>query len=167
MGHFPITIERESFQHRQGSKAYHAFVASNVDGKSVVIYRYGKINAFGQLQIKKFDTLASALSEMNGKIRSKTGGRGYESAKGREHFTATTPDQFRSIVGPQLFAKFGADNLLHLSPDFDTSKVSDPPPAIYDEDGRSVPVETDKYHVPDVPVSIEERRAKNPNFGIF
>jgi len=172
MSVFPITIIRESLRHRQGTKAYHLLRIMTASGPALTINRWGKTEAWGEIQIVRHDSMAQATTAYNQEKREKEG-RGYSVYMMARSDNADDFEEFKKVLGPQYFSQLGVDNLRHLSPDFDTTGVREPPLEtewVKDEKTgkvRPAGIDTSKYHVPEPEPTVEDKRVKNPMWGMF
>ena len=134
---YPMKVTSETLEHGGGTKAYHIYSVQTADGPTLVIYRWGKVGAFGEIKTEQHPHAAAARDAMEKKRRSK------ESNGYREK--AFTPEKkvedvaaLRGALGLALFEKIGKTNLNFLDPDIDTSRMRDVDPPSYDEDGNKL-----------------------------
>lgn len=137
MSVYPISIEEISLHHKGGTKAYHLIILASENGKSVVVYRYGKIGVFGQMIIERYDTVLAGENAFHKKLREKqNGGYGLIAMPTRSSVLLDAAE-LKQRLGRALAPVFGPDNYLHLDPDFDIAGVKSSRPE-YDEDGAKI-----------------------------
>ena len=130
--HYPVRIERVSLKHKGGTKAFHLYVISNIQGKSLFVTRWGRIGAFGSIKVEEFDTRKEAEKAFGKKLNEKTS-RGYRNDNNGGEI-ANAQDEFSTKVGMILFNKLGAKAVNHIDPDYDTTGMREVDPPQYDEE---------------------------------
>lgn len=175
MSEYPIRIEDTHYKHSGGTKFYNISVIHNAEGKSVVVYRFGRVSQFGQIQVFEFGDLASARKAADKKERSKTGSSGYRQDGPTSETVVSSSKTLPAQMGVGLFNKIGKSAINHLDPGFDTSKMREIDPPTLNEDGTRA---LDVRRKVDLSKEIEEMRQKerleverayddNPQFGMF
>lgn len=176
---YPILITKYDMPHKGGTKAYSLIFASNADEQAILIYRWGKIGALGQMLVEKHDTLASARQAYDKELRQRER-KGYEIGRPISA-TATNQAELAAAIGRAVIAKIGADALRFLDADADTTGMREPDKVTVDEDGnflgKAAPrkVEVDLKEVErlkaqkaaDEKAALDAAFANNPRFGMF
>lgn len=172
---YPIKVTQQSYDHRGGTKSYHFTLIEAADGKSVVIFRYGKKGQFGQVLTETYETAKAAWKAYEKKEGEKIKG-GYQPVSHQVTKTATDPTQIVGTVGMALFNKIGAKAVNHIDAGFDTSKMrQEADPATLDEEGRKVGDTSRRADVRDLLEQQKREEAEqaarayddNDEFGIF
>lgn len=173
---YPITVTQQSLDHRAGTKSYHFTLISNADGKSVLVFRYGKKGQFGQIIVNTYETVEKAEKAWASKEREKSGSTGgYTPISGRIVKTAVVSSDLVKTVGLSLFNKMGASAVRHIDPTFNTDGMRDVDPPTVGEDGRSTGDTSRKVNMTELKEQqrVEEEAraaqtyAENADFGIF
>lgn len=162
-------VSSRTLQHRSGSKEYHLLAIENkANGKAIIVLRWGKTNAWGQLQVHQGQRADIELL-WEGKTREKEKG-GYEQTKNKST-EVSIPSDVPKLIGPQYYKNIGADNLKFLDAGFDTSGVKDPVQTkfVKNDDGSFSADNTPRKSPPVKPVeeTFEERQARDPLWGMF
>lgn len=172
---YPIKVTQQSYDHKGGTKSYHYTLIEAANGKSVVIFRFGKKGQFGQLNVHEFDTPKAAWKVYEKKEEEKQKG-GYYPIGTQTVKVANSSSEIVPAVGMALFNKMGARAVNHIDPGFDTSKMrKEADPANLDEEGRRVGDTSRKADIRDLmeqqkrEEAAEAARAYDDNeeFGIF
>lgn len=160
MSTFPIKCQKLTMDHRGGTKSYHLLQLTNTDGEAILVKRWGKTGAFGQMDVRRGNAHDMA-SLWNAIHREKTSGlKGYEPGE-IKGFNAMTEDELKKFVTVPLWTKLGADNIKHVIPEASAIGVKDPEVIEWGEDGKPVPKKP--LEMPDT----ENRTKTNPNWGMF
>ncbi|WP_062120595.1 WGR domain-containing protein [Aureimonas sp. AU40] len=170
-----LRFERITLDHKSGTKDYHVYSICCAETKrSILIKRWGKVGAFGQIDVQTFDTNEGAVNEFWKVVRSKTTPRkGYE--EGAKKDDLGDADMVKTFLGIGVFTSIGADALDHLKAGIDTTGCKrGAKPANRDDDGNWIGdpppklVEVDEAAIERERISRETAaNAENPNFGIF
>jgi predicted DNA-binding WGR domain protein len=120
MNHYPITVESQSFNHKGGTKSYHLMLIKTNDGRAVVINRWGKTGAFGEMEVKEFTSIPEALKRWQAKERDKTR-NGYGPIGPTKSVVAAAPAELTKAIGLATFNKMGAKAVKHLDDGWDTA----------------------------------------------
>lgn len=171
---YPIKVTQQSFDHRGGTKSYHFTLIEAANGKSVVVFRYGKKGQFGQVITEIYETAKAAWKAYEKKEGEKIK-NGYQPIGSQTTKVANNSSVFASTVGLALFNKMGGKAVNHLDIGFDTSKMrQEVDPATLDENGRKV---GDTSRKADVRELLEQQREEaeraarayddNEEYGIF
>lgn len=175
---YPITVLKESARANSssGGKDYHLVLVKAANGKSLVIYRWGKKDQWGSgWDVKRFDTADEAEAAFRSKHREKMG---------REHrnrlpisglWECDNQLAFKARLGLQYFGQLGASNLHHIDPDMDVTGSREREVAEWDEnEGRAISAEERKRRAEAVKAlepkqeTVEERAAEtNSAWGMF
>lgn len=131
---YPITVESQSFDHHGGTKSYHLVMIQTSDGRCLVVNRWGKKGAWGELEVKQFDTVPAALKRWDSKEREKTK-RGYSPTTIRNKKVANDQSELTKAIGISLVNSIAPADVTFLDPTFDTSGMREPP-ANRTEDGE-------------------------------
>ncbi|MDE4297067.1 WGR domain-containing protein [Phaeobacter gallaeciensis] len=181
-GSYPVRIEAISLDHKGGTKSYHITKVTNQNGKSLVIYRWGKTGAFGEVMTEKFESASAADKAFEKKLGTKMKG-GYSPDAQHDPMPVDVNDfdGLRKKLGRPTMARLGPDHISHIDGDVDTSGVKDAETPRIGEDGRLNPqAEAEKRKR----LEEEKRKARkemerrqqqeyeaaytaNPNFGAF
>lgn len=163
---------RISLDHRGGTKSYHlAWISCEETGKSILMKRWGKKGAFGQLQVLTFGNSLGAWHAAQQMIGEKRRG-GYEVVS--ESSADNTRQTLGMFFGPAVWNGFGAENIEFLDADIDTSGMKRAAPAATrDENDRFTPT-APRHVVPDPDVirreeleRVRREQEANPLFGMF
>jgi predicted DNA-binding WGR domain protein len=165
---FPITVVKQTLEHRTHEKDYHQVLIRRPDGRSLLVQRWGRRGSFGQMQVLALpDALSSDLAYRE-KLREKES-RGYEPQPVRL-FTVATENELKKMLAT-VWLKLGADNIKHLLPDASTDAVRDPPPVAEwgtDKDGKPVLLNPVKPKaVKETEPTIADRVAVDPEWGAW
>lgn len=171
---YPIKSRALSLDHRGGTKSYHLMLIQANNGKCVVINRWGKTGAFGEMKVKTFDSVPAAEKAFSKKEREKTG-KGYSQTGASRETTAADGSELPRSIGLAVFNKMGAAAVKHLDPGFDTSGMREADNPQYDEEtGRKIDTarKADLAELMAAQKAAEEETAKqayadNPIFGRF
>lgn len=170
---YPIALRKKSMLHRQGSKEYHQVLITNGEGRAVLIQRWGKKGAEGQMSVEAFDGTERAVEKFDAKDRDKRR-NGYEHDPARDTISECVDEaEFRRKLGPVYLHKLGPKNLEHIAPGADASNVKDPdPPTEFDSNGRVVrkgyqPKHTFTDFVEPPKPTVEDHVRENENWGLF
>ncbi len=168
-----FTITKLTLEHRSGTKEYHLLLIENsLAQKSVLVNRWGKAGAWGQMKTERgtaYDMAQSYRTKLNEKE-----GRGYRVVSSKP-FTASSVEEAKTMIGINYWAQIGADNLQHVFPGVDTTGVRESKPAVWKEtpDGKYERDDKPEYSMPTEEDRREEERQKveeqkqNPNWGMF
>lgn len=174
-GMYPITVERQTFTHKNGTKSYHLMIVRNATGHAVFINRWGKIGQFGDLQVTPYNSHEAASQAWDRKEREKTRG-GYGATAATIETIAETPAQLPAAISLAVFAKMGPDAVKHLDPSYDTSSMREIDPPRLDEDGKLTGIDTTRKADISEALAAEKERQRiedenaykdNPLFGLF
>lgn len=140
MSSYPIKYHHLRAVHSGGTKEYNFHQFDTADGKSVVVFSWGKIDTFGQAEAFVFESLEAAAGKMNSKINSKIGGRGGYSIKGDQTISFENKiDLLSDIRLKMLLNAMGANALRHLDSTIQTSSAAkETPDQQRDENGNWV-----------------------------
>jgi predicted DNA-binding WGR domain protein len=138
MSVYPIKTRSISLDHQGGTKSYHLHMIEAANGHCVVINRWGKTGAFGEVDIKTFDSPVKANRAFDKKENEKTR-KGYSQVGSTRETTAADASELVKAVGMAVFNKMGAAAVKHLDPTFDTTGMREADPPQYDEEtGRKL-----------------------------
>ncbi|UIN38314.1 WGR domain-containing protein [Methylobacterium oryzae] len=170
---YPIALRKKSMLHRQGTKEYHQVLIVNGEGRAVVIQRWGKKNAEGQMRVDAFHHSDAAVAEFESKDRDKKR-NGYEHDPARDTIVQCDDEaDFRKKLGILYLSKLGPDNLEHIAPGADTTGVRTPDPQPeFDRDGKIVRKGYQPRHkftdfVEPAGPSVADEVAHNENWGTW
>ena len=175
MTSYPITFEAVHLKHQSGTKQYTIYLFKTDDGRSLHLNKYGKVGAFGQLQVLCYDTHAAGTKSFNSKERSRVSG-GYRQEGPLRGHIIDNAKELRDAFGLPVWSKIGKEAINHLDPTIDTSGMREGDPPRLDEEGRLTG--QDKPRVVDLAAEVEAEKARlaaesertlknNPNFGRF
>ena len=137
MSVYPITSKTVSLDHQGGTKSYHLHLIQNGDGKCVVINRWGKTGAIGEMKFEMFDSPVAAERAFARKETEKTR-KGYRQTNATREATANSQTELVKAIGTVYFNKMGASMVKHLDPSFDTTGMREMDGPDWDEDGNKV-----------------------------
>lgn len=155
---YPIAVRSMSMDHQSGTKQYHLMLIQNAGGKCVVINRWGKTGAFGEIKADCYGTVQQAEREFEKKERAKTR-NGYSPTGPSKSVEAPNAGELSRTIGIAAFNKMGANAVSHLDPGYDTSKMRDADPNRLDENGRLTG--EDKPRAADLSAELEEMKRKD------
>lgn len=176
MSVFPIAIRKKSMLHQQGTKEYHQVLVVTGDNRGMLMQRWGKKGAWGQMSTEVFRDVGQATAAFENKDREKRSGRsGYRHDPARDTIVECNDEaEFRAKLGRQYFFQAGANNLDFIVPGIDTTGVETVTPAEFEEvaPGRVVkkgyqPKHEFKDFVEPPKPTVEDQIAENPNWGMF
>nr|AJW30269.1 hypothetical protein pLM21S1_p151 [Sinorhizobium sp. LM21] len=133
MSIYPIKSRTITLDHRGGTKSYHLVLIEAANGNCVVINRWGKTGAFGEMKVETFDSPIKAQKAWDKKEREKTG-KGYAQKGGTRERSVAETSELPKIVDAMTFNKMGASAVKHLDPFFDTSGMREADDPQYDEE---------------------------------
>lgn len=170
-------VTRRTLRHRQGSKEYHFLAIDNVNsGESLLVLRWGKTNAWGQMQVH-VGTKAAMLHLLNTKTREKEKG-GYNQINNNTS-AADDVTAVKKLATVAYWSKLGADNIKKVMPEADTTGVVDPTEVEFEEDAKgnfkakhTVRPHPDFHETEEAKAAREEAEAKtkqaaDPLWGMF
>jgi predicted DNA-binding WGR domain protein len=168
---FPLKVTKRSFDHRGGTKEYHTLLiaASNGDERGLLVKRWGKTGAWGQLQFIGGDT-TRVTAEYDKVIREKSG-RGYSPTKQTDR-TVNSVAELREAVGPGYWREMGS-YLPDLLPDVDPAEFVGAKSAAeprWDDEGNPTGAGPRKPKLVDETppsMTVTEQIAANPLWGSF
>lgn len=137
MSVYPITSKTISYDHQGGTKSYHLHLIQAANGNCVVINRWGKTGAIGEMKIEMFDSPVKAQRAFDKKETEKTR-KGYRQNGPAREATAKDASEIVKAVGNVYFNKMGATAVQHLDPAFDTSGMREVDSPQWDEDGNKL-----------------------------
>jgi predicted DNA-binding WGR domain protein len=117
---FPITIDKLSLRHRSGTKEYHLVLVSNAKGHGLLIKRWGKAGAWGQLQMALYKS-ATATQAAFDKMRATKESRGYSIEVGHQHTESTDLAGFQKNLGAQYMPEI-ATHMAYITGDGETDE---------------------------------------------
>lgn len=123
MSAYPIGVKRLMLEHKGGTKFYEITMIDNCVGRgnSLVVFRWGKVGTYGDIQVHQVSSLDGA-EDLRRRKRYEKEGRGYRAmpspASRREIFKR---EELAGVVGPLIFSRLGAENVNFIDPDFDTT----------------------------------------------
>ncbi len=165
---YPMRIEHTDLVHGGGTKEYHLTLITTdaVSKNAMVILRYGKIGAWGTVQVMILPTARRAEDFYNKKLREKNG-NGYSATK--NHVINVVSDaEIARTLGERMMKEIPPADLLALDPDFEFTKssfseIEIPPNGAPDAPAAKIPEKE--------PEKTEEELkriyAANPLFGAF
>jgi predicted DNA-binding WGR domain protein len=160
-----IQVRKVSLRHRGGTKEYHLLcVVNDSIGHGIVVNRWGKTGAWGQMKTERDDGKKSFNSFL-AKLQEKEA-RGYSIYKDEAN-SYDTNEAAKSAIGMAYWPQLGAANILHVMPGIDTSGVREAEPVTWkEENGKFVPDDKPKHSMPSPEEELAEKKA-NPNWGLF
>lgn len=161
-----ITIRKLSMQHRGGTKEYHLLlVANSENGKGLLVSRWGKTGAWGQMKTEK-GTESDATRAFHAKFDEKST-RGYRTTADKTDGVHTY-EEAAKIIGMTYWPQLGAHNLEHVFPGVDTAGVREAKPATWKEtkDGKWERDDKPEHSMPSKDDELAEAKS-NPNWGLF
>ncbi|MFA9261814.1 MAG: WGR domain-containing protein [Undibacterium sp.] len=153
-----MQVTKITLDHKGGTKSYNLIVVdSNDSSRSILIKRWGKTGALGQMSShfgSSLDMNQVASDTVDEKTR-----RGYGIARS-DQFQADDSADLARHVGRTVWPKIGADAINYLDPGIDTTGWREPDAPTMPEDSKmgdkSVPREARKF----VPSAEDEARAQ-------
>ncbi len=146
MSSYPMTFQTVEYHHKGGTKRYFTTVVTTPEGSSLVVYRWGPMNAWGQIKVERFSSAVAAQKASESKLREKRSG-GYSQARLEVVQRALSEHEVEACFGKFLFAKIGSDNLKFLDPDMKVPDMKGSTP-LYDEDGKEFArVESEEWKI--------------------
>lgn len=177
---YPMLIEKVWLDHRGGTKSYQIMRVTAADGKSLLIWRWGKTGKEGQVQVFTLDDEQSACDAFKNKVKDRERSGYSERTNGTAPaFISTTAQdgsQLRLAIGVSTFYKLGTEAILHVDPDAKTDGVREPdlePEWEPDPDNpgkfRNTNVRPPRVIAEPKPVepTQEERVAADPLWGLY
>lgn len=165
-------LKRTSLKHRGGTKEYHLVLIVTPQQTGILIRRFGKVGAFGEVMVEQFNNALVAEANYCQLLLKKTAERkGY--SKTVSNSTECDFDELQKRIGRPLWAKLSPANIRFLNADADVTGVREPDPPRFDEEGRwlgnpeprkadlTAEIEAAKA------ARLEELRQKNPLYGRF
>ena len=138
MSVYPIKTRSISLDHQGGTKSYHLHMIEAANGHCVVINRWGKTGAFGEVKVETFDSPVKANRAFDKKENEKTR-KGYSQVGSTRETTAASADELVKAIGMAVFNKMGAAAVKPLDPSFDATGMREADPPQYDEEtGRKL-----------------------------
>lgn len=165
---FPVTIRKWSATHGGGTKAYHLLSIETADNKALVVRRFGKVGAWGSLQVIPFSDVGLALKDYDDKRDDKMRG-GYHVGATSSSKKADSLEEVKKLIGAQYWTQLGPTNLDFIFPGIDTKGVKEPEELAWEKrpDGSYARKEKDPLKFPEREITDEERRATMPDWGLF
>lgn len=171
MSPYPIEIQRVNYAHQGGTKAYFLTLLQTSEGNSVLIKRWGRVGAFGDV---KFETyLSHSEGERAFKSAQNTRGtKGYR-VESIDTLTAASLDETTKIIGRPTWAKMDPATLTHIDASLSTKGVREADQPRFTEDGEFIDPQPRKVEISAEDIERDRQarfdllRAKNPNFGRF
>lgn len=146
MSSYPMTFQTDEYHHKGGTKRYFSTVVTTPSGRSLVVFRWGPINAWGHIKVERFNSINDAHKASESKLREKRSG-GYSQVREEHVLTATSEADIERCLGKFLFAKIGSDNLKFLDPKISIPDMKGSTP-LYDEDGKEfAKVESEEWRI--------------------
>ncbi|AMB48234.1 WGR domain-containing protein [Methylobacterium sp. AMS5] len=164
---YPIAVRKLTMQHRTHEKDYHQVLICTNEGRSVVINRWGKRGAKGQMEIKRFGTIKEATAALESKNRDKQKG-GYVHDRSKDNLVQCNDEaEFKKAVGTLYWFEMKSD-LVFLVPNIPTDGMKDPDLPTWEPDGNGGIVHKGyqpkhKYVEPEP--TVEEKVAENELWG--
>lgn len=147
-------------------------IQNNKTNRAIIIFRWGKAGAWGQMKVERFDRVSEAVAAVRTKISEKQN-KGYRHVGiGTTVNNLDSEDQFKHVLGPQYWAQIGADNLKFICPEVDATGSRERPNPDWElgADGKWHAKPPPTRMVPD-PVepepTAEEQVQRNPMWGMF
>lgn len=168
---YPITVLKQSGRARSssGGKDYHLVLIQNVNGKSLVIHRWGRARQWGNgWKLEQFDDPRDADRAYAKKYSEKMHGE-YTDHFLNKNITVNDAGELQKALGHQYMKQIGKA-IAHVDPSFDTTKLRDPQPETEWEkgpDGRTRVKERVRKLVEQPPEPPEDRAAINPLWGTW
>jgi predicted DNA-binding WGR domain protein len=135
---YPIKSRTISLDHQAGTKSYHLHLIEAANGHCVVINRWGKTGAFGEMKVETYDSPIAARKAIDKKENEKTR-KGYRQVGAARETSAEDVSELVKAIGMAPFNKMGATAVEWLDPDFDTSGMREADGPQYDEEtGRKL-----------------------------
>lgn len=168
---YPAEVARTSLNHKQGTKSYHVTLIATSENKSVLIKRWGRTGAFGDVKFEIY----------NGNEEGEAAFEAIINDKRKRGYAIDTTDVVRALdlaeltkaVGRPTWAKMNPAVLVHIDSSISTTGVREADPLRFDENGvfadpqpRKVEI-TEEMIEADKRLRLEELRARNPNYGRF
>lgn len=175
MSVYPMEIAKVSLGHKGGTKDYFLTLIVNATGQAVVIRRWGKKGATGQVTVKKFDNGGLAETDFQKELtKRQSGSKGYQ-IEDSKTLTVESQSQLPLMVGRTVFPQMGGSNVKHIDPGYDVTGMREPESNRDDDDNF---VGNTPRHVSVDPAVVEkleqEKREReldsmrsNPKFGRF
>lgn len=160
---FAIRIKKWNAEHRGGTKRYEliSLSAPSNTGPYLIIARYGKLHAEGQVNIncRTSTVTTSGPCTVFNEAQSVKQGRGYTIKETAEDFAVTTLSGLRRYLPTVVMRK------LHEHNGTDGTYLS----FLFSELHRETFAEGDSDVItePPVPLKLIENEVKNPNWGAF
>lgn len=161
-----IFIRKVSMRHRSGTKEYHLLLVKNsANGRGILVNRWGKAGAWGQMKTEK-NTEANSANSFTSKVNEKEA-RGYNIYADKIEEAANV-EEAKSIIGMTYWPQLGAANLEHVFPGVDTYGVREAKPAAWKEtqDGKWERDDKPEHSMPSKEDEVAEAKT-NPNWGLF
>jgi len=163
---YPVAVEFHTAKHAGGTKEYHMVLIRTNDGRGMVINRWGRLMAAGQMSVEKGD-FVDVRRAFDKKYKDKYEGE-YRQGYSSRSKIANSLDELRQTLG-FLWAKLGKDNATWLAPGVDVSDVREPDKDEFVEqsDGsfRKKPRAPRLVETPEP--SVADRAKDDPLFGLF
>lgn len=158
---FPMRVTKQTLDHQGGTKSYHFVFIRNNDGYGLLIKRWGKKGAFGQMEVLE-GPLAEDIWRRTLKDKQK---RGY-SIETERLIDVNDLGQLKTALTPRVYTSIGAGALTNLIPGVDTTGVKDPEKIEWVEnpDGSMKIAEKPIIKIEE---TIEDQIAANSKWGIF
>lgn len=133
MSSFPMSIYKVEYKHKGGTKAYFLTLVTNAANESILIKRWGKVGATGQLKVEQFGTAGPGNAAFS-KAQKERESRGYILQKDDTKIVPDLPG-LQLAIGRTIYPMVGAHNINHLDPTIDTTGMREPE-ATQDENGK-------------------------------
>lgn len=107
------------------TKDYTFYAVVNKDGDGILIRKWGRTGAEGQIKVTKHadeEHLQHTLMQE----QKQRGARDYYLDQSKETDNILSATELKMFLGRMVWPRTGADNLKHLDPDFDTTGIKDP-----------------------------------------
>jgi predicted DNA-binding WGR domain protein len=166
----PCTISKQSRNHKGGTKDYHIVTIAAVDGSyGILITRFAKKNAWGQMQVQTFYSTSAMAVAANAKRKEKFD-REYTRSIGETGsvYECRTFDDVKKALGPAYWSKLTRAVIDIIGGD--SSIVREQPLTddwTRDKDGKLVRAEQPLRTVEVAKPTVEDKIKQNANWGLW
>lgn len=168
MSVFPIIVRKVTMKHRTHEKDYHQVLICTNDDRSLVINRWGKRGAKGQLEFNRHADPASAVAGFETKQSTKRRDGYVHESSADKIFETHDEAELRKAIGLLYWGEMKSE-LEWLVPGIDTAGAKDPDlPTWAEEDGKLVHKGYQpKHKFIEAEPTVEDQIADNANWGMF
>ncbi|QIG69105.1 WGR domain-containing protein [Rhizobium phage RHph_N1_15] len=135
---YPIDFAHIALAYSDGNRSnkfYNATLLAAPNGMAIIIRRWGKAGAAGEMKIERFAILKKAEAEFEKLVASKTG-KGYE-VKSNDIKQIADESSLRVTLGPAVWPRIPGPDLQHILPNTDvTGRPKELNAPRFSEEGR-------------------------------